>query len=283
MKRNYILALALLTTTYTSLAFDLTAKCLKVKEIFNKQPHTATTWQNYSAGAATPFEQINANGFGAPVVLKNDKQVTVDLLGLHPLLVFNYAEEEKTNKWQKVDLYAHKTYQQHTDVTKQPDIVTVLKESLNLSPESIKCNYDTSSPKDLRKNLNEQVSWSTLLTIKSFMMPEDVIGAIKIKNRNAVIIRSKSGFEYYESNDEKAIKITVNSQDKSDLDSFIATVESNPPFTTPTEITAKLISGIHNNNIADWQSALTLMKREKYTVPAMEPVHIRIVTIQHQL
>ncbi len=110
------------------------------------------------------------------------------------------------------------------------------------------------------------------MTIKSLFVNSGTIDAIRIKNRNAFIIRTSTSFKYYELQENQALTIEIDSYESEDLDRFINSLEMQQTYTAPSEITSSIITSISSGKKKDWKAVLELMVELKYAEYSIQKI-----------
>ncbi|MCF6442477.1 hypothetical protein L1077_23900 [Pseudoalteromonas luteoviolacea] len=224
---------------------DFYSQCQQIKTNVKSQPNAYLKWSNYTVHDITSLDKIRFDGFDIPIVVTENMEESAFLFGENPELVITSVEDNEDFKSQIVMLNSNLS---ESFNTAQPSIVQgsifeILKKSLDITPSDFVCDREQIGGID-KNTLKSIVEKYILISLKSIAAPYGFTCAIRLKGRDAFIIRSKTGVEYYEVRNGKALKIIVETNEVADLDKFIYTLESTSEYKEYSKVTYFILKAI---------------------------------------
>ncbi|KID56974.1 hypothetical protein JF50_13960 [Pseudoalteromonas luteoviolacea] len=241
-------------------------QCKQVKANITSHLNADLKWSNYTVRIFTSLDKIRFEGFDIPLVVTENMEESALLFDENPEFVMSSLEDDEYFKSQIVILNSNLL---ETFPTKQPSFITgslfdILKKSLDISSSDFVCDK-SKLDRDNLKSVAALAEKSVLITLKSVVAPYGAIDAIRIKNKNAFIIRTATGFEYYELLNGKSLKILVETHEETDLDQFINALGSTGIYKESSQVTAAILKAIKSRQIKDWEDVLQVMMDKDYS------------------
>ncbi|KZN61960.1 hypothetical protein N473_20675 [Pseudoalteromonas luteoviolacea CPMOR-1] len=247
-------------------ATSFSSQCQQIKANIKSHLNADLKWSNYTARTFTSLDKIRFEGFDIPLVVSENMEESALLFDESPEFVMSSLEDDEYFKSQIVILNSNLL---ETFPAKHRSFITdslfeMLKKSLDISSSDFVCDK-ARLDRDNLKNATALAEKSMLITLKSVVAPYGAIDAIRIKNKNAFIIRTATGFEYYELLNGKSLKILVETHEKTDLDQFINALESTGIYKEYSQVTAAILKAIKSKKSKDWEYVLQVMMDKDYS------------------
>lgn len=247
-------------------ATNFFSQCKQVKANITSHLNADLKWSNYTVRNFKSLDKIRFEGFDIPLVVTENMEESALLFDENPEFVMSSLEDDEYFKSQIVILNSNLL---ETFPTKQPSFITgsffdILKKSLDISSSDFVCDK-AKLDRDNLKSVAALAEKSVLITLKSVVSPYGAIDAIRIKNKNAFIIRTATGFEYYELLNGKSLKILVETHEETDLDQFINALGSTSIYKESSQVTAAILKAIKSRQIKDWEDVLQVMMDKDYS------------------